>query len=93
MHMHAGATRNVLYACAYVREIIHSLKLVDYLPVYTHKPYNNYHRNLSTHVRFSMFPIFEMPCYKKVILWFVHMYGEIMLSGNTITFLFSASCL
>ena len=29
--------------CAYVREIIHSLKLVDYPPVQTHKPYNNLH--------------------------------------------------
>ena len=30
--------------CAYVREIIHSLKIVDYLPVHTHKPsYNNVH--------------------------------------------------
>ena len=29
--------------CAYVREINHSLKLVDYLPVHAHKPYNNLH--------------------------------------------------
>ena len=41
VHMHADAIRQLLYGCAYVREIIHSLKLVDYLPVYTHKPYNN----------------------------------------------------
>ena len=39
--MHAGAIRQLLYGCVYVREIIHSLKLVDYLPVHTHKPYNN----------------------------------------------------
>ena len=32
MHMHAGATRQLLYGCSYVREIIHSLKLVDYPP-------------------------------------------------------------
>ena len=33
--------RKLLYGCTYVREIIHSLKLVDYLTVHTHKPYNN----------------------------------------------------
>ena len=43
VHMHAGAIRQLLYGCAYVREIIHSVKLVDYLPVHTHKPYNNLH--------------------------------------------------
>ena len=32
---------NVWYA--YIREIIHPLKLVDYLPVHTHKSYNNLH--------------------------------------------------
>ena len=42
-HMHAGAIRQLLYSCAYVREIIHSLMLVDYPPVHTHKPYNNLH--------------------------------------------------
>ena len=41
--MDAGAIRQLLYGFAYVREIIHLLKLVDYLPVYTHKPYNNLH--------------------------------------------------
>ena len=41
VHMHAGALRQLLYGCAYVRGIIHSLKLVDYPPVNTHKPYNN----------------------------------------------------
>ena len=41
MHMHAGTIRQLLYGCVYVREIIHSLKLVDYLPVQTHKPYNS----------------------------------------------------
>ena len=43
VHMHADAKRQLLYGCAYVREIIHSLKLVDYPPVHTHKPYNNLH--------------------------------------------------
>ena len=38
VYMHAGAIRPLLYGCASVREIIHSLKLVDYLPVHTHKP-------------------------------------------------------
>ena len=43
VYIHAGAIRQLLYGCAYVREIIHSLKLVDYLLVHTHKPYNNLH--------------------------------------------------
>ena len=43
VYMHAGAIRQLLYGCTYVREIIHSLKLVDYSPVHTHKPYNNLH--------------------------------------------------
>ena len=40
VHMHAGAIRKLLYGCGYVQEIIHLLKLVDYLPLHTHKPYN-----------------------------------------------------
>ena len=40
VYMHAGAIRKLLYGCTYVREIIHSLKHVDYLRVHTHKPYN-----------------------------------------------------
>ena len=43
VHRHAGAIRQLLYGCAYVREIIHSLKLVGYLPIHTHKLYNNLH--------------------------------------------------
>ena len=43
VHMHAGAIRQLVYGCVYVREIIHSLKLMDYPPVHTHKPYNNLH--------------------------------------------------
>ena len=43
LRMHAGVMRKLLHGCAYVREIIHSLKLVDYLPVHTHKPYNSLH--------------------------------------------------
>ena len=46
VHMRAGAIRQLLYGCAYVREIINLLKLVDYLPVHTHKPYNNLHVEL-----------------------------------------------
>ena len=41
VHMHAGVIWQLLYGCAYVREIIHSLRVVDYLPVHTHIPYNN----------------------------------------------------
>ena len=43
VHMHADAIRQLLYGCALVPELIHSLKLVDYHPVHTHKPYNNLH--------------------------------------------------
>ena len=43
VYMHAGAIRQLLYGCAFVREIIHSLKLVEYPPVHMHKPYNNLH--------------------------------------------------
>ena len=39
--MHAGAIRQLLYGCAHVREVIHSLKLVDYPPVHTQRLYNN----------------------------------------------------
>ena len=48
MHIHAGAIRQLLNGCANVREIIHSLKLLDYLPVHTHKPYNNLHIKVIT---------------------------------------------
>ena len=43
VYMHTGAIRQLLYGCAYVWEIIHSLKLVDYPPIHTYKPYNNLH--------------------------------------------------
>ena len=43
VHMHACAIQQLLYGCAYVREIIYSLKLLDYPPLHTHKPYNNLH--------------------------------------------------
>ena len=42
VHMHAGAIRQLLYGCEYVREIIHSLKLVDYPPIHTDKPCINF---------------------------------------------------
>ena len=42
VHMHAGAIRQLLHGCAYVREIIYPLKLVDFLPVHTHKPIPGY---------------------------------------------------
>ena len=48
VHIHAGAIRQLLNGCANVREIIHSLKLLDYLPVHTHKPYNNLHIKVIT---------------------------------------------
>ena len=46
VHMHAGDIIKLLYGCAYVREIIHLLKLMDYLPIHMHKPYNNLHVNV-----------------------------------------------
>ena len=51
--MHAGAIRQLLYGCADVREIIHSLKLADYLPVHTHKPYNNLHLEFANRSTFA----------------------------------------
>ena len=33
VHMYACAIRKLVYGCVYAREIIHSLKLVSYLPV------------------------------------------------------------
>ena len=41
--MNADAISKLLYGFAYVWGIIHEPKLVDYLPVQTHKPYNNLH--------------------------------------------------
>ena len=40
VHMHSGAIRKLLYGCAYVREIVSLLRLVECLPIPTHKPYN-----------------------------------------------------
>ena len=51
--MHAGAIRKLLYGFAHVRGIIHSLKLVDYLPVHTHKPYNNLHLEFANRSTFA----------------------------------------
>ena len=39
--MHAGAISKLWYGYLSVRAIIHSLKFVDYLPIQTHKPYDN----------------------------------------------------
>ena len=50
VHTHADTIRKFLYGCVLVREIIHSLKLVDYLQVHTHKPYNNLHLTLCLQV-------------------------------------------
>ena len=33
--MHASATRKLLYGCVYVRDIIHSIELMDYLYIRT----------------------------------------------------------
>ena len=38
VHMHASAVSKLLYGLASIRAIIHSLKLVDYLPIQRHKP-------------------------------------------------------
>ena len=46
VQMHTEAISKLLYGVASVQAIIHSLKLVDYLPVHTHKPYNNLHLKL-----------------------------------------------
>ena len=41
--MYASAISMLLYGFASVRAIINSLKLLDYLPVHTHKPNTNLH--------------------------------------------------
>ena len=43
LEMHAGAISELVCGFASVRARFHSLKLVDYLPVQIHKPYNNLH--------------------------------------------------
>ena len=43
--------------CASVREIIHSLKLVDYLPVQTDKHFNDFNMLFSV----KLAKIFELP--------------------------------
>ena len=56
VHMHAGTIRKLLYGYAYVREIIHSLKLlVEYLPLRTQIPYSNIQF-------FTTFTNFTMKC-------------------------------
>ena len=63
VHMHGGATRQLLHGCAYVREIIHELKLVDYLPVLTHIPYNNLYIGLSAPRIILLFYIYDTKPY------------------------------
>ena len=41
VQMHAGAMGDLLSGFASVQIIMHSLKIMDYFPVQTHKPYNN----------------------------------------------------
>ena len=41
VQMHVGTISMSLYGFASVRDLIHSLKLVDYLPLQTRKPFNN----------------------------------------------------
>ena len=43
VQMHASAISKLLYGFASLGALFHSLKFVDYLPVQTHKPYNNLH--------------------------------------------------
>ena len=42
VQMHAGVISKLVYGFVSVRAIINSLKLVDYLIIQTHKPYNNF---------------------------------------------------
>ena len=39
LQMHAGVISKLLFGSAFVRATIHSLKLVAYLTLQTHKPY------------------------------------------------------
>ena len=41
--IYAGAIKKILYGCVSVWEIILSLKIMGYLPIHTHKSYNNFH--------------------------------------------------
>ena len=45
MQMHAGAIRVIVWFVRLDGGIILSIKLMDYLPVQTHKPYTNLHRS------------------------------------------------
>ena len=45
VQVHAGAIYKLVYGLA----IIHLQKLVDYLPVQTHEPHNNYNMSLIYH--------------------------------------------
>ena len=42
VRMHDFAISKLLYGFASVLAIIHSVKLMAYLPVQSHKPYNNF---------------------------------------------------
>ena len=77
--MHAGTLRQLLYGCAYVREIIHSLKLVDYLPIYTHKPYNNLH--LSNEILFEWMLPYEKVRDKLTVFDYFRQPGLSVTSG------------
>ena len=67
VHMHAGAIWQWMYGCAYVWEIIHSLRLVDYPPVHTHKSYNNLKLKIwSFDIKVSVYTIIR------------HIYGDII---------------
>ena len=54
VQMHAGAITNMLYGFASLRAIIHELKLVDYLPVQTHTPYNQLTVICTTYVEYLL---------------------------------------
>ena len=43
VHVHAGVMRKLLYGLCVCTGDSPLAKLVDYLPVHTHKPYNNLH--------------------------------------------------
>ena len=41
VQMHAGTISKLSYVFASLQAIVHSLNIVDYIPVQTHKPYIN----------------------------------------------------
>ena len=80
VHMHAGAIRKLVYGCTCVREIIHSLKLVDYLPVQSTNQTITYTCSLSTETANCFKIRFRHTMTKLVVLFLVFIYYIITIN-------------